>query len=154
MHSYTFSREILSRHRPIKLHHAYPFYLNFYFSRNFSLSGICLYRKSQNVSSYLLNELVNFRYCLSVFLHAKRRKYHWTIVLWNQKDLNDNFSIILRKQKSISDNILWSKTLFLEKIIPFFIPNYIRWAFWENLLSNDGSFDLLTNRETSEGAKT
>ena len=70
------------------------------------------------MSSYLLNESVNFRYCLSVFLHAKRRKYHWTIVLWKQKDLNDNFSVVLRKQKSVSDNILRSKTLFLEKIIP------------------------------------
>ena len=43
LYSYIFSREILSRHRPIKLHHAYPFYLNFYFSRNFLQSGICLY---------------------------------------------------------------------------------------------------------------
>ena len=43
LYSYIFSPEILSRHRRIKLHHAYPFYLNFYFSINFSLSGICLY---------------------------------------------------------------------------------------------------------------
>ena len=90
LYSYIFSREILSRHRPIKLHHAYPFYLNFHFSlRNFfflrfSLSGICLYTKESHktVSSYLLNELVNFCYYLSAFLYAKRRKYHWTIVLW------------------------------------------------------------------------
>ena len=92
------------------------------------------------MSSYLWNELVDFRYCLSIFLQTKRRKYHWTIVLGKQKDLNDNFSIILPKQKGVSDNISRSKTLLLENIMPH---NRI-WSIYRDIEKNTWNNETFT----------